>query len=267
MPFDIVAFGEATPGTGDPAGLAACLGDSLYYTNLDDLIVQEKAAYLLGLASFAEAQGARTVISQPSLPLNYEFLKCALLSAQSPSLAWTHLWNRPLKLAGNEKLNVGIEMLANEDAIVFLALGNGKITQAMVDAADVDYVITGEADTTLTAFTWTNTPVTWDQDLPQGTYSPVGMVFTYWLTAAPTMPAAARLIFNDPRAAAWRPGVLGCYVDKEHSELQTMDYFPAIHWPYMPELTFPHTQMPNIEVCSAEAQTDQNFQLFLKKVG
>jgi len=267
LPFDLVSFSEATPGTGDPAAIAVSLADTLYRTTGDDLFIKKEAPWLLGLGSFIEAQGARTVLSQPSLPLNYEFLKGGLLSSQSPMLGWNHLFARPLPLIAGEKLNVGIEMIADEDAVVYLLLGSSKITQSMLDAVNPTHCITGEANTTITANTWTNCPVTWDQDLPKGRYAPVGMIFSYWLTAAPTMPAAARLVFHEAHSAGWRPGVVGCYLDKDHEELQTLDYFPAIDWPLMSNIDFPSDNLPDIEVCGPEAHTDQNFQLLLQKVG
>jgi len=267
LPFDLVAFGEATPGAADPAAIAVALGDTLYSVSGDDLRIKKQAPWLLGYGAFAEAQGARSVLSQPTPPLNYEFLKCALLAAQSPSLCWNHMFGRPLPLVPEEKLNVGIEMIADEDAIAFLLLGSGKITQAMLDAVNPTHRITGEADTTVTAFKWTDCPVTWDQSLPRGRYAPVGMIFSYWKTAAPAMPAAARLVFHEEKASGWRPGVVGCYLDKDHEELQTMDYFPAIDWPLMSNIDFSHDNVPSIEVCAAEAHTDQNFELLLQKVG
>lgn len=220
----------------------------------------------MGLGAFGESTLGRTILKQPSLPLDYEFLKGALLAAQSPSLAWNHLFGRPLPLIGGEKLNIEVENATDEDGICFLALGSGKITQAMLDAVNPTHIITGYADTTATAFTWSALTMTWQQDLPEGFYEVVGMVYSYWLTTAPTMPSAARLTFKTREGAHWRPGVLGNYIDKDHEELQTGDYFPARHWPLM-GLRFPHDQMPGIEVCSAEAHTDENIELLLQKVG
>jgi hypothetical protein len=267
MPFDLVAFGEATPGTGDTAAVAVALSDGCYTTSGDDLIVKESAPYLLGVWAATEAQGARVVLSQPSLNLNYEFLKNALLNCNTPSLGMTDYRGRPLPLVAGEKLNVGVEMIADEDTIVYLLLGSAAITQNMLDNVRPTHVITGEADTTATAFTWTTVTVTWDQDLPKGLYTPVGLVYSYWKTAAPAMPSAARLIFKSQPAAAWRPGVVGSYIDKDHEELQTMDYFPWVDWPQMSGLVFDNNNVPGIEVCSAEAHTDQNFQMTLVKVG
>jgi len=267
MPFDLVAFGEAAPGAADPAAIAAALGDTHYRVSGDDMFIKKSAPFLLGCGSFIEAQGARTVLSQPSLPQNYEFLKGAMLNAQSPSLCWNHLFGRPLPLVANEKFNCSVETVADEDVICYLLFGSGKITQAALDAVNPTHCITGEADTTATAFTWTAVTVTWDQDLPVGRYAVVGMIYSYWKTAAPTMPSAARLLFKDTPGAGWRPGVVGSYIDKDHEELQTMDHFPPIDWPLMREISFEHDQMPGIEVCSAEAHTDQNFQLLLQRIG
>ena len=267
MPFDLVAFGEAAPGAADTAPIAVALKDGCYTVSGDDLTVKKTAPWLLGVWAAVEAQGARVVIKQPSLKPNYEFLKSALLACQSAQLGYTHLFGRPLPLFPDEKLNVEVETIADEDVIVYLLLGSGKITGTMLDAVNPTHCITGEANTTATAFTWTLCPVTWDQDLTLGNYTPVGLVYTYWKTAAPAMPSAARLIFKGGEAASWRPGVVGNYIDKDHEELQTMEYFPMVDWPEMSGLVFDHKNIPNIEICSAEAHTDQNFQLMLRKVG
>jgi len=266
MPFDLVAFGEATPGAADPATIAVALKDTLYTVSGDDLTVKENAPFLLGVWAAVEAQGARVVLSQPSLPLDHEFLKSALLACQSAQLGYTHLFGRPLPLEGDEKLNVAVETIADEDVIVYLLLGNAPITRSMLDAVRPTNSITGESNDTATAFQWTPITVTWDQTLPKGIYTPVGMVYTYWKTAAPAMPGAARLMFKTAPASGWRPGVVGNYIDKDHEELQTMEYFPMVDWPEMAGLTFDHKNIPGVEVCCAEAHTDHNFQLMLRKL-
>jgi len=113
----------------------------------------------LGVWAAVEAQGARVVLSQPSLPLDYNFLKSALLACQSAQLGYTHLWGRPLPLVPDEKLNLAVETIADEDVIAYLLLGSAPITRTMLDSVRPTHVITGEADTTAVAFQWTTLTV------------------------------------------------------------------------------------------------------------
>lgn len=262
MAFDIICFGEAAPGANGT--LAGNLGDTHYFVSGDDIIIKDKAPYLLGVFAAMESTGEQINITQPSLPLDYNIRKIGLLNLQSPALGWTHLWGRPLPLVGGEKVNIETQNATDEDAIVALMVGNGKITQNMLDAVNPTHIISGEADTTATAFTWSALTVTWQQDLPAGRYAVVGMRYGYWKTAAPAMPSIARLSF--PETKAWRPGVPGIYQDKDHEEMQTADVLPFTMWPLMSECSFPHTQMPAVEVFSAEAHTDENIELLLQKI-
>jgi len=264
MPFDIIGFGEAAPGANGK--LAALLGDSLYDTSGDDLTVKESAPFLLGVFSWMESTGDLIKIQQPSLPQDYEITKNALGANVTPSLGYTHLFDRPLPLVAGEKLNVEVVNATDEDAIVFLLLGSGRIPPSSL-GVNPTHIIQGEGDDTMVAFTWRAMTMTWSQTLPKGDYVPVGLTAGYWKTAAPTMPAAIRLRFKSGDAASWAPGVPGCYMDKAHLELQTLDYFPPVDWPFMDNLKFTNKSLPTIEACSAETATDITIQLMLQKVG
>lgn len=265
VPFDLIGFGNAAPGANEK--LPGALGDTLYRVSTNDVYVKASAPWLLGVFAWMESTGDLIKIMQPSLKPNYEFTKNALGANTTPGLGYTHLFSRPLPLIPNEKLNVEVVNGTDEDAIVFLLLGSGKITQSALDSVNPTHCIQGEGDANMTAFTWTNMVMTWSQDLPVGMYSPVGLIAGYWKTAAPAMPAAVRLRFKEPSAAGWGPGVPGCYMDKAHLELQTMEYFPPVDWPLMPECIFRHDMMPAVEALSAEAATDVTIQLLLQKVG
>lgn len=263
MPFDLIGFGEAAPGAN--GNLAALLSDTLYRTSGDDIYVKPQAKWLLGVQIAAESTGGGGSVSQPSLPLDYDFDQCALLSADSPLWGFKNLRGRPLPLIPGEKVNFTIDNATDEDGIAALFVGSGRITTGSLEAVNPTHIIDGIADTTLTAFTWGALSVTWAQDLPEGTYVPVGMRFSYFKSSV-AMPAIARLTFKTPKAAGWRPGVIGHEAQADHEEDQTSPEHPFDQWPFMPDLAFRHDQLPGIEVCGAEATTDENIELLLQKI-
>jgi len=264
MPFDIVGFGEATPGANGK--LAALLLDTLYKTSGDDIYIKPQATKLLGVFCAGESTLGKTKLMQPTLPIDYEFTKGTLLSSDDPMKGFTNLRGRPLPLIPAEKLNCEVVNATDEDGITFLMVGNAKITQAMLDNVDPTHRITGYADTTATAFTWSALTITWNQDLPAGRYAVVGMRYVYFKTS-PAMPSAARLVFKEAHSAGWRPGVLGSEGAAAHLELQETPWDPMCDWPVMQNMNFPHDNLPGVEVASAEAHTDQDIELLLQKIG
>jgi len=263
MPFDLIGYGEASPGANGT--LAALLDDTFYDVSGDDITIREVAPWLLGAQIVAEATGGGASLSQPSMPLDYDFDQCALLSSGDPNWGFKNLRSRPLPLVTGEKLNATIDNAADEDAMVALFVGNGKITQASLDAVNPTHIIDGLADTTLTAFTWKKCPVTWSQTLPKGIYVPVGMRFSYFKSSV-AMPAIARLIFNTAPASGWRPGVIGHEAQADHEVDSTSAEHPFDVWPAMNELKFSNKNIPSVECCSMEATTDENIELLLQKV-
>jgi len=264
MPFDIIGFGEATPGANGK--LAALLTDTLYRTSGDDLFIKKQAPWLLGAACYGEAVLGRTKLQQPSLPIDYEILKGAMLSDGDPQYGLTDMRGRPLPLIPGEKLNVEVVNAADEDGITFLYVGSGKITQAMLDAVNPTHRIVAYADTTATVFSWSALSLTWNQTLPKGRYAVVGMKYGYFKTT-PTMPSAARLIFKEPHSAGWRPGVVGSEMQADHEELQAIGRDVWADWPLMANMNFDTDNLPGVEVASAEIHTDQEIELLLQKVG
>jgi hypothetical protein len=71
-----------------------------------------------------------------------------------------------------------------------------------VSTAGAVYRMRGTGATTVTAHGWTTCPITWNDSLPAGVYSVIG------LTAIGVTCQAARLIFQ---GQVWRPGVLGIH--------------------------------------------------------
>lgn len=263
MPFDLIGFGEAAPGINGK--LAALLSDTLYRTSSDDIYVKPAAPYLLGVGCYGESTLGRTKLQQPSLPIDYEILKGALLSGDNPMLGFTDMRGRPLPLIPGEKLNVEVVNETDEDGITFLLVGNGKITRAALDQVNPTHRIVGYADTTATAFTWSALTVTWNQSLPAGRYAVVGMKYGYFKTT-PAMVSAARLVFKEEHSAGWRPGVIGAEMTADHEKIQGLPAYTLADWPLMQNMNFPHDNLPGVEVASAEAHTDQEIELLLQKI-
>lgn len=264
MPFDLIGFGEATPGANGK--LAALLLDTLYRTSGDDIYVKPAAPLLLGIYCAGESTLGKTKLMQPSLPIDYEFTKGTLLASDDPMKGFTNLRGRPLPLVADEKLNCEVVNATDEDGITFLMMGNSKITQSVLDAVNPTHRITGYADTTVTAFTWSALTMTWNQDLPRGRYAVVGMRYAYFKSGV-AMPSAARLMFKEPHSAGWRPGVIGSEAGAAHLELQETAWDPLCDWPLMQNINFPHDNLPGVEVANAEAGTDQDIELLLQKIG
>ena len=263
MPFDLIGFGEATPGAN--GNLAAFLLDQLYPSVSDYIKIQEKADLLLGIGCYAESTLGKTKLEQTSMPLDYEFTKGALNAAITPSLAWSDLRGRPLPLVVGEDLSCSVINASDEAHNIYLMIGNDRITQAMLEAVNPTHRITGYADTAGVAYTWVNSPITWNQKLPVGRYAVVGMHFAYYKSGS-AKPAAARLIFHEPHSAAWRPGVIGHVAGAAHLEDQAAQLFPPEAWPLMDVINFPNDNMPTIETNSGEAQSDQDIELLLQKI-
>lgn len=266
MPFDVIVFGEATPGTGTP-NIAAAAGDQLYKVSGDDITIQPKATWLLGTLCFAASTGGRHRLKQPSEALYYEFIKCCLQADNDPSEGFTNLLGRPLPLFPNEKLNVSIGNATDEQDFVAAFVGNGRITQAMLDSINPTHCIVGSSDTDLVANTWTTLTMTWNQDLPKGMYAVVGMKAGFYKSSGPGL-GVARLILSEPQAAAWRPGVPAAVIEADSIEFQSIpDDVPFWKWPLMGEIVFPHDKLPSIEAVSGIAMTDSVYELLLQKVG
>jgi hypothetical protein len=151
----------------------------------------------------------------------------------------------------------------DEDTIIGAALGSGKITQQALDNANPTQIIHGYGDTTVTANTWTDCAITWNEDLTPGTYEVVGMRAGIFL-AANLWSGLMRLVI--PGQSDWRPGVPCVLMEADHEEYQSVTFEPYAHWPIM-GVTFTDNNMPNVEVCSSSAVTDENVELMIQKVG
>lgn len=264
MPFDVIAFGEAAPGTGTP-NLAACAGEDLYHTSGDKLYLTSKVNSLLGVYAFAESTGGYVAVRQVKNMIDHRFIKIHGVAANLHATmhGFTDFRGRPLPLYP-EILQALINNATDEDALIGLFIGNGAIPRSSLDRVRPTHSIRGIADQAATAFTWTDAAITWDKDLPLGSYVPVGMKCAVYKSSA-AMPALARL--KVPANMNWRPGVVCVEAQADKLEVQDSGIHPFADWPLMNELRFPYDHPPNIEVLGAEASTDWLIELQLQKVG
>jgi len=259
MPFNMVGFTEATPGTGI-VPLAPGGKEQLYMVSGDDLMITKEAPFILGIIAAAVATGARAILRQPKM-IDYDIIKVAELGMSSPTCAYTPKMARPLPLRV-DKLNALIVNAGDEAALIGLLLGSGKITQAMKDAVNPTHVIFGVGDTTITAYEWSPCPITWAESIDAGVYEVVGMRCGTYLAAAWQM-GLARL--SIPGKQSWKPGVPTTRMLADHKEYQNARYEMYADWPQM-GIKFDTQHMPNIELLSPAAITDQNVELTLVKV-
>lgn len=260
MPFNMVGFCEATPGTG-VVPLNVGLNEQLYRVVTDDLYVTKEAPFVLGVCATAVSTGARAILRQAKM-IDYDIIKVAESGMSSPSCSFSPFQARPLPLRV-DKLNALMVNATDENGLIGLMLGNGKITQAMLDAVNPTHVINGYADTTLTAFTWGLCPVTWNETLDAGIYEIVGMrVGTYKATGWEM--GLARI--SIPGSQSWKPGVLTTRMLADHEEYQNARFESYAKWPLM-GVRFDVEHMPDIEVLCPVALTDENVELTLQKVG
>jgi len=260
MPFNMVGFAEATPGTGT-VPVAVALNEQLYQNHLDDLMITKEAPYVLGILAAAESTGARAILRQPKM-IDFDIIKVAEDTMSSPTCAWTPKMARPLPLRV-DKLNALIVNATDEDVLIGLMLGSGKITQAMKDNVDPTHIIHGTSNTTLTTLTWGHCPITWSETLDSGIYEVVGMRCGVYIAAAWQM-CLARL--SIPGSQSWKPGVPCTRMLADYEEYQNARYEMYADWPRM-GIRFDTQHMPNIECLSVAAITHENVELTLQKVG
>ena len=278
MPFDLVGFSEATPGTSSQK-VAVGGAEDLYRYSGDDLYVRAQAPYLLGVLYAAVKTPNYCYIKQPSLELNIEFIRHSawdsfILYGAGANRGWyqnargfTSLFGRPIPLIPDEKLNAYTNNATDEATIIGLWLGNERINQADLDRVNPTWALRGIADQTVTANSWTRAAVTWSQDLPAGEYAIVGMAVGAYDAGLDHMCALARLLLKGEAARGYRPGVIchELYGDKT-SEGSTFGWWDFDHWPLMQGVSFRYDQTPDIEVLSPLAYDDFEVNLLLQKI-
>jgi hypothetical protein len=262
LPFDVVAFVE-TQTAAALSGVAA-VADRYYSVSGDDLKVKAQAPFLAGLLQLGVTTPKYAEIRQPSLKVPYRFYKSALTTVVDHRAGFTNLLKRPLPLYPGEKMNAYVQNATAEYSVIAAWLSSGKITQAALDAVNPTHVITGYADSALTANVWNEVAITWDQDLPKGEYCIVGMKVGSYL--ATCNPAVARLILKGEKAGAWHPGVITTEISADKTNFVNNLTGPDQVWPLMRDISFQHDEKPDLEMLSLTADADHVVELQLVKV-
>lgn len=260
MPFNLLGASEAAPGTGTVN--VAFPQDRLVsrIDNNDAIKLPDNMLNLLGVLYSAESTGARALVRQPG-QVDKAFLKCSLTSDIDQSQGYEHYFKNPVKLVPG-KLEALSVNATDEDTIIGLLLGSGYINPSPMN---IDEIIDGYSDTTITANAWSQCDITYNQDLKDGLYSIIGMRASVYLAANPWT-ALVRVVVPGAKDD-WRPGVIAAIAEADHEELQSQTFEPWTFWGDMGVIFQAPDNMPNIEVLSPAAHTDENIQLMLKRVG
>jgi len=274
MGFDLVGFEEATPGTGTP-NLAVALGENLYtVVNTDWILV--KHPYLLMVQYAAVSTPGQAIVDMPELKPWYSFIKAADLNDVDPQQGLSSFAGRPLPLwdiLGGKGFKAGAQLRCmtrngtDEENLIGLWMGDGRITQAMLDSVNPTHTLRGYSDTDQVALTWTTLSMVWDNVLPEGEYAVVGMRCAAYKSSGPEH-GLARLIFQTAPSAGFRPGVPMALMEADSIEYMSTNDWPTFpwKWPLLNVNRFLHTQIPNVEVLSGIANTDHLVELELEKV-
>ncbi len=257
MPFDLVGWSEAAPGTGT-VGVAGGLLDQFYRVVLDDIWVRADTPYLAGLVYSAESTPGYAELRQPGLDPPLMFIQSADLNDACPINGFSNLLERPARIKPSTKLTAYSNNATDEDTIIGALLASGVMTPYK---GPIDHIIRGYADQTLTANSWTMCNITWNQDIPEGNYSIVGCKIGSYISSG-WMAALGRLLLKG-KYANWRPGVPVTQAAGDKLVLDATDDLPYTQWPLMPEVGLNHAHMPDIEILSPAALTDHIVELQL----
>ena len=258
MGLNCIAACEAAPGTGTP-NIAFPADDR--YSRLDNndaiKITDKLGNKLVGLLYSAESTGARALLRQPG-EIDKSFLKCCVTTDNDPTQGYHDHYRFPVNLL-NDKLEALSVNATDEDTIIGMLLANGHLAPGPFT---IDEIIDGYSDTTVTQLTWHDCPITWNQDLKEGIYSVVGMRASIFL-AANLWTGLMRL--DIPGNQDYKPGVPATLSEADHEELQSQTNEPWVIWGDIGVNFKAPEEMPNVEVCSLSAVTDENIQLMLMK--
>ena len=264
MPFDIVGFYESQAA----AALTAVAGvaDDVYRVSGDDIYVKARAAFLAGslYGCITQATLKYHEFRQPSLKVPYRFYQGADLNDLVVAEGFNNLFGTPLPLYPEEKLNAYVQNATDEVDMVVAWLSSGPAKIADLENVRPTHSITGYSADDGSAGVWADITMTWDQDLPKGRYAVVGMVVGSYISTGDVF-GVARLKLLD---TTWRPGVIVRELEADKLALNSL--YPGLlygeRWPLMPEISFAHDQMPNLEMLVGATMTDQIAQLLLQKI-
>lgn len=262
MPFNMVGFGEATPGAGI-VPVAVGVGENLYslLDAGDAILVTEATPFILGVFASAIGTMGAVHLAQPGR-VTKALIKSCLQTDFDPAQGFSNFMKNPLVLEPKAKLTALSVNAADEDTLIGIMLGTGPFPTTNYV---VDEVISGFSDTTIgTASQWNGVPITWNQEPKAGLYSVVGMRCSAFL-AANLWSALMRLVI--PGHPEFRPGVPVTLAEADHEEMQSQTYEPWVNWGRIGIQFKAPEQMPNAEILSTSLITDENIELRLMRVG
>lgn len=152
----------------------AALADNKYKTNGDDFYVPKGYTKLIAYQAWG-AVTTRAQITSPSLrvisPIEIEPID--LSTEPTSNMRVQSLLENPIELVENEKLNALTINTGGAAVKQVVALWLADEVPEPIKGAKI-YTIRATASKTLVAYTWTQTQITLDVDLPEGTYEVVG---------------------------------------------------------------------------------------------
>lgn len=249
MSFHLAAFYQSVTGAGTFTQLAA-VPDQAIRTNGVDLVVPSGVANLLAEAALADTgTGALAQVQSPSLRqlANQDVQPVGTGAVFAGTPAFQFHGSSPRVLRSAESLNFAISATQAAAAADYglVWLGDGPLAKTTGNI----FTVHGTGSAKLAAGAWVNTPITFDDTLPAGTYNVVG-----FRAASPNM-VAARLVLV---GAAFRPGVIAV------STVGARD-FPDFRMGRIGSFgSFDVNQPPTVE-CLGITDTAQDFTLDLIK--
>lgn len=251
-----VAWLESVDAAGAFVDLNA-IADAHIFRSGDDIRIPELTALIAAAAGIGSGGNGVARLEAPSLlnrsrlylgPVNG--LNDGDVEPSSPHRIQDYRFN-PVVLAQDENVKAQIHTNTTAAAIqwVLAWLSDGPVQPV---AGGEMFTIRATGTTTLTASAWTQGEVTFDENLPVGTYQVVG------LRAQSAGLIAARLVF---RGGLWRPGCLG---NDDESDLES-PLFRSGNLGVWGE--FHSTRPPAFEALSISADTAEEFLFDLVPVG
>jgi hypothetical protein len=246
--FTLVCF-SASQDTSGVLTTTAAVADPHVRVSGNDISVPVDLANVAAVYAIG-ANMTRAALVSPSIRRRYPFEVFPIDAASTPSDPWRlhSAGDAVIQLDPDESLNFQFaESAAGAGRGTGLVwLSDGPI---MPDTSGEFFTIRATGSTTLTAFTWTNCALTFNDTLPAGTYDIVGM------HCISTGAIAARLVIPQ---FAYRPGVI-CSTSVNVFSGTTFRFGN-----YGVFGTFSHMTPPTVDFLSSSADTSQTVYLDLR---
>lgn len=266
MPYDVIGFYES--GAQTLADNVTPVADDVYkISDTDYYIIQSRPNFLGGIFHSAVSTPERCQIYQPKLTPPYEFSRSCLTTSLDPHAGFTNKLTNPFPLYEGDKLSFKAINGTSEVTLGALFLLSAPFTEKMLEDVKPTHMIVGKIDQTLTAGSWTDGTIVWQQTLPKGKYAIVGMQGGTYKSSGPVN-AVCRLKLLD---TAWR---IGCPLpiingDKTLDINNTMAPSPFGRLPVMTDINFdvPDRMPSTLSILGGAANTDHIIELTLQKIG